>query len=166
MTGTIVKMNSKAGYIKADSGPVLYFRRASVLVPGFDLLDAGQPVTFDVDREDARIAVDVLRHFEWGPDNPPLEAGGSAPHLRYLGYEQVEGLRTFHFSAVPKGGKLVTFEIEASIELLTEHRIRIQDAPEICLRALESELTPEDWSAPVPRRHVLKPHHLAAEARR
>jgi cold shock CspA family protein len=160
LTGTVLRVNAKAGFIKTDQGPVLFFRRSSVLDPGFDALDVGQPVTFEMDRENRRIAVDVLRHFEWGLDNPPLESGAKSPHLRYLGYEQEADVRTYHFSAVPKGGRLLTFSIDASIELLTKHHVRIQDAAALCVRALESELTPEDWIAGNPKRHVLKLHHL------
>jgi len=146
--------------IKADSGRVLFFRKSAVLDPGFDSLDEGHPVTFDVDGRNQRVAIEVLRHFEWGPDNPPLEGGGQPPHLRYMGYEQDGNVRTYRFVAVSEQGRTVTFRIDAPMQLLAEHHVRIQDAPELCMRALESELTDADWSAPEPRKHVLGPQHF------
>lgn len=160
MTGTVIRVSSKSGLIKADSGKVLFFKKSAVLEPGFDSLDRGHPVTFDVDVENQRIAVEVLRHFEWGPDNPPLESGGKPPHLRYMGYEQEGNMRSYRFVAVSEQGRTVIFRIDAPMDLLAEHRVRIQDAPELCLRALESELTPADWSAREPLVHVLKPQHF------
>lgn len=160
MTGTVIRVSTKSGLIKADSGRVLFFSKSAVLDPGFDSLDAGHPVTFDVDGQNQRVAVEVLRHFEWGPDNPPLEGGGQPPHLRYMGYEQEGNVRTYKFVAVSEQGRTVIFKIDAPMELLIEHRVRIQDAPELCLRALESELTEKDWAAVEPLRHVLCQHHF------
>jgi cold shock CspA family protein len=160
VTGTVIRVSTKSGLIKTDSGRVLYFKKSAVLEPGFDSLDKGHPVTFDVDSENRRIAVEVLRHFEWGPDNPPLEGGGKPPHLRYMGYEQEGSIRSYRFVAVSEQGRTVIFRIDASMELLAERRVRIQDAPELCLHALESELTPADWSAPEPLLHKLKAEHF------
>ncbi len=160
MTGTIKSLGSRFGYVQADGGRILYFQDSSVLTPGFDALEAGHAVTFDVDRKSARIAVDVLRHFEWGPDNPPLETGGKAPHLRYLGFEQQGSVRSHKYGAMAQSGRFVTFIMNADINLLTLHRIRIQDAPALCLRALESDLTQQDWTALNPIPHTLEERHL------
>ncbi len=160
MTGTVIRVNSKSGLIKTETGRVLFFSKSAVLDPGFDSLDEGHPVTFDVDGANQRIAVEVLRHFEWGPDNPPLESGGQPPHLRYMGYEQEGNLRTYSFVAVSEQARTVVFRIDAPMDLLNERRVRIQDAPELCLRALESELTDADWMAKEPLKHVLGPHHF------
>ena len=160
-TGTILRVGAKGGLIRAKEGYVLSFVKASVLDPGFDALDEGQPVSFNIDSENDRRAFDVLRHFEWGSDNPPAEGSGAgSPHLRYLGYEQEADVRTYHFSAVPKGGRLRTFRIDASIELLSKKHVPIQDAPALCVRALESELTSEDWATLSPKRHVLALSHF------
>ncbi len=160
MTGTVKSVSSKFGYVQADGGQVLYFQDSSVLSPGFDALEPGHAVTFDVDGKSESVAVDVLRHFEWGPDNPPLESGEEAPHLRYLGFEQNGSIRTHKYGAMSESGRFVTFEMNADIQLLTENHVRIQDAPVLCLRALESELTPEDWAALTPIPHTLERRHL------
>ena len=160
MTGIVKSVSTRSGYVQADNGKLLFFQDSSVLTPGFDALEAGHAVTFDLDRKSPGVAVDVLRHFEWGPDNPPLESGAKASHLRYLGFEQQGNIRTHKYGAMSESGRFVTFLMNADIKLLSDNRIRIQDAPVLCLRALEAELTAEDWAALTPKPHTLEQRHL------
>jgi len=60
----------------------------------------------------------------------------------YMGFSQVANVRSFRFQGVvprerpARIAKNLEFLLTADMELLAEHRIRVQDAPTLCLKIL------------------------------
>ncbi|HSW50372.1 MAG TPA: hypothetical protein VLH09_09370, partial [Bryobacteraceae bacterium] len=100
MTGTIVGLtrSTRTGTIRSGDGSRLGFTAAGVLGE-FDTLAVGHLVSFDLDRAHPHhTAVRVFRE-PFGARGPakPLDA---SPDLRYAGFRQAAGIRTYWFEAV------------------------------------------------------------------
>jgi len=60
--------------------------------------------------------------------------------LRYVGFDQTQNTRNYHFERMAKGEPAVRLDISADLARFLEHRIRIQDGPSLCATKLASDL--------------------------
>src|SRR5258708_19686399 len=85
---------------------------------------------------------------------PPLE-GAAYMQFLYMGFSQQANVRIFRFQGVmprerpTRTAKNLEFMLSADMALLAQFRIRVQDAPTLCLQILGAAFTTEqDHSAP------------------
>lgn len=140
MTGTIVGMarDTRTGTIRSREGSNLTFSAASVLGE-FDTLAVGHLVSFDLDSvRPHHTAVRVFRE----PISPPRLGNklDVAPDLRYTGFHQVKGIRSYCFDAVASGYQARRFTVRVDMALLLEHHVGVQELPALCLRKLAADL--------------------------
>jgi hypothetical protein len=68
----------------------------------------------------------------------------------YMGFSQRANVRSYRFQGVvprerpTKISKNLEFLLSADMALLAQHRIRVQDGPNLCLRILTTALSSED----------------------
>lgn len=61
-------------------------------------------------------------------------------HLRYMGFEQRGGLRSFCYRRIIAGKPAQNYFVEADMMLFQLHQVRIQEGPALCLRLLRAGL--------------------------
>lgn len=140
MTGTIVGLagNTRTGTIRSRDGSRLAFSAAGVL-GDFDTLAVGHLVSFDLDRaQPHHTAVRVFRE-PFGAHGPGKKLDAS-PDLRYAGFHQAEGIRSYWFEAAASGHPVQHFIVTVDLALLLKHHIGVQEAPALCLRKLAADL--------------------------
>ncbi len=139
MTGTILSLLSagRSGSIRASDGSRLTFAAEAVL-GDFDTLAIGHRVTFDV--EDSGASRRAIRVFhEPMRMLAPIRRVDAPPDLRYAGFRQAEGVRTYRFDAVSTG-KPVQHSILLDTTLLIKHHIGMQEVPALCVKKVMSDL--------------------------
>ncbi|MCC7174348.1 MAG: hypothetical protein IT159_04055 [Bryobacterales bacterium] len=140
MTGTIVCLarESRTGTIQSSDGTRLAFSAAGVLGE-FDALAVGHPVSFDVERrQPVHTAVRVFR--EPLGEGAPGKPHGAFPDLRYTGFHQAAGVRSYRFDAAGSGRQAQHYVVKVDMALLAKHGVSIQDAPALCLQKLAADL--------------------------
>ncbi len=100
-------------------------------------LAEGQRVTFELMQDDPGRAIDihVRQNGESGQG-----AEKRRPEVRYEGFEQTDGIRTFRFQAHRRGEESQEAVVTVDLALLRKHGITLQEGPGLCLRFLELEL--------------------------
>jgi cold shock CspA family protein len=105
MTGSIKNLNPlNHGFIAAENGQTVYFAASAVWAHDYPHLTVGQAVSFDLLDCRSPKAINVYlfegRHVLHGPEpDGPVE-------LRFAGFDQANGVRTFHFQAFIDGKEL------------------------------------------------------------
>lgn len=140
MTGTIKRLDlaNASGVITASDGQIVGFLPSAVLAYDVPILAVGQVVSFDLEdgRHPHAVNVSVQRAPQSlnGPEKHP-----EVTRLRFMGFQQERGVRSYRFEmAVPEGQK-ATFIVHADIALFTKHHVGIQEGPSLCLRLLASK---------------------------
>ncbi len=139
MTGTIVALLSagRTGSIRTSDGSRLSFTAEAVL-GDFDTLAIGHRVSFCVEqngvsRTATRVFHEPMRMLV------PNKRPDTEPDLRYAGFRQAEGVRTYRFDAVTLG-KPVQHSILLDTSLLIKHHIGMQEVPALCVKKVISDL--------------------------
>jgi hypothetical protein len=123
---------------RSRDGSRLAFSAVGVL-GDFDTLAVGHLVSFDLDRaQPHHTAVRVFRE-PFGAHGPGKKLDAS-PDLRYAGFNQAEGIRSYCFEAVASGHPVQHFIVTVDLALLLKHHIGVQEAPALCLRKLATDL--------------------------
>ncbi len=140
MTGRIVDLarNTRTGTIRSLEGRRLSFSATSVLGE-FDTLAVGHLVNFDMDSaRPPHTAVRVFRE----PVSPQRTENKpeAAPDLRYAGFQQTEGIRSYCFDAVVPGYQARHFIVRVDMALLLTNHVGVQEIPALCLRKLAADL--------------------------
>ncbi len=134
MRGKIEVLGAGAlqGRIRAEDGSRIPFDLSGILAYDVGRLCVGHSVTFDVDKR-ASTAINVSREQETAV--PPEKRPGEA-QLRYMGFEQTAGVRTYRFERVvpSEGSRIIIVTID--VKLFVKHRIGMQEGPTLCLRHL------------------------------
>lgn len=65
--------------------------------------------------------------------------------LRYVGFDQTQNTRNYHFERMAKGEPAMRLDISADLAGFLEHCIHIQDGPTLCAIKLASDLE-NRWS--------------------
>lgn len=60
--------------------------------------------------------------------------------LRYMGFEQKHGARSYRFDGVTRGAPTVQYVITADLALFLKHHVGIQEGPNLCARKLATDL--------------------------
>jgi hypothetical protein len=134
MRGKIEVLGAGAlqGRIRAEDGSRIAFDLAGILAYDVGRLCVGHSVTFDVDKR-AATAINVSREQE----TPPLpDKRGAEAQLRYMGFEQTGGVRTYRFERAASGEPTRVIIVTIDVKLFVKHRIGMQDGPTLCLRHL------------------------------
>ena len=130
VTGTIVGLagTTRTGTIRSRDGSRLTFSAAGVLGE-FESLAVGHLVSFDLDRAHPHhTAVRVFREpFGVHAPGKTMEA---PPDLRYTGFHQAEGVRSYCFDAVAPGHATQQFIVTVDFTLLLKHHIGRHPVPE------------------------------------
>jgi hypothetical protein len=74
--------------------------------------------------------------------------------LEYIDFTVNEAAREYRLRAKQPGGEFHTFTLSISNEAFLSHRVRYQDAPDICFLKLQRELIACGDTLPAPRHHV------------
>jgi hypothetical protein len=79
-------------------------------------------------------------------------------HVRYVGFDHINGLRAFHFDVLGQGRAPRRCTIQADLRLFPQHGVAVQEGPALCARKLSftlansgtetHELTAEDLCNP------------------
>ena len=91
-------------------------------------------------------------------------AGASMVDVRYMGFDQVQSGRAFHFDVFAEPEPKRRCTVIADLRLFSQHRVGIQEGPALCAGKLIAdlqmrfdgthELTAEDLRAYTNRRHA------------
>ncbi len=128
----VLGAGSLQGRIRAEDGSRIAFDLSGILAYDVGRLCVGHSVTFDVDKR-ASTAINVSRE----QDAVPLtDKRGTDVHLRYLGFEQTGGVRTYRFERAAAGEPARTLVLTIDVKLFVKHHIGMQDGPALCLRHL------------------------------
>ncbi len=174
MTGTIKNINpdNRSGWIKAQNGQTVYFSGSAVWEHDYPFLAVGQTVSFDLLERQRPRAINVHLFEDRHTPRKPEHADGPA-QLRFVGFNQANAIRTFHFMVVVAGKEVRDYTVTANMEMFWKHRVGIQEGPALCSRVVLAELaavrgaivpltlTEDDILAHIASRHVLvrkKPH--------
>lgn len=128
-----------SGFIAADDGLTLFFQSSAVMEYDVACLAVGQLVTFDVE-EGASPKVMNVSVRKSHPAPSPADKSGKAVFLRYLGFEQSGGARSYRFERISAAEDKKTFLITAEMSLFLKHHIGIQEGPALCLHLLSEAL--------------------------
>ena len=157
----MLSSGSGSGLIKAENGLSVSFDSSAVLAYDAASLAIGQLVTFDLERGHCPRAINVcVRH----PSSHPEEKRPESIHIRYMGFEQTEGIRTYRFEGALPGEETKTFVVTTELALFKKHRVGIQEGPALCLHLLLAELDGARAAGWPPSQRGLTDQHILAYA--
>jgi cold shock CspA family protein len=138
MMGRIKTLNlgNAGGVIKAENGDSVSFEVSAVLAYDVACLAVGRLVSFDLEGRHGNSAVNVCVH---GLHPLAADAPRRPASLRYVGFEQAQGIRSYKFERSWPGDDTETMIVTTDMALFTRHRVPIQEGPALCMRLLEAE---------------------------
>jgi len=142
MIGRIKNLDvkSRSGFIQDENGRAVYFGRSSVWEHDFQYLAVGQVVSFELQAV-GRLSATNVHPFE-GKYRPHFPEKPQGPlQLRYVGFSQANGLRTFQFQAVAEGEETRDYAVTADVGMFAKYHVGIQEGPALCKRLVLAELT-------------------------
>src|SRR6266567_3149297 len=136
MTGRIKNLSagSDSGFIEAENGLRFHFDSCAVLAYDMTYLAVGQLVTFDLEAGGNPKAVNICLQRSHAATHS--EAKRKETTLRYVGFDQTKGIRTYRFERTSVGEETETFAVTTDVALFTKHHIGIQEGPALCLHVL------------------------------
>jgi cold shock CspA family protein len=138
MRGRIKVWNagSAQGRIQADNGDSISFEFSAVLAYDVPFLAVGRLVSFDLEGPNGSTAANICLHrLQPSPEGTPRRPD----ILRYVGFDQAEGIRSYKFECTPPEEEMKTVVVTTDIALFIRHRVPLQEGPGLCLRLLETE---------------------------
>jgi cold shock CspA family protein len=134
MTGSIKNLNSvnRSGFIKAEDGKAVYFAASAVWEHDYPSLTVGKAVSFDLLDGQRPKAINVHLYEGGRVQLQPKKPNGPV-ELRFVGFEQANSIRTFHFQAIVAGKETREYSVTADVTLFGKHRIGIQEGPALWL---------------------------------
>ena len=139
MMGRIKMLNlgNSGGVIKAENGSNVSFEISAVLAYDVACLAVGRLVSFDLEGRHGTSAINVCVH---GLHPPSPDVQRRPASLRYVGFEQVQGIRSYKFERNWPGDDTETMVVTTDLALFTRHGVPIQEGPALCMRLLEAEV--------------------------
>jgi cold shock CspA family protein len=136
MTGRIKNLSagSDSGFIEAENGLRFHFDSCAVLAYDMTYLAIGQLVTFDLEAGGNPKAVNIC--LQRSHQAAHTEGKRKETTLRYVGFDQTKGIRTYRFERTSVGEETETFAVTTDMALFTKHHIGIQEGPGLCLHLL------------------------------
>jgi len=159
----VLATEGQQGRVITKKGETTSSYAYDVQAGGLETLAPGQLVTFELAPGNPDSAVEI-RARKNGESSAGVEK--RRPEVRYEGFEQTEGIRTFRFQAHRRGEENQEAVVTVELALLRRHGITLQEGPGLCLRLLEAELqenAPDAsgvWSRALTDKEMLV--HLAA----
>jgi len=141
MIGRIKNLSTsnRSGFIQAENGQTVYFAGSAVWEHDFPFLTVGQAVSFELQSGDWPKAANVHlfedRHTLHVPEKPQAPV-----QLRYVGFDQLNSVRNFHFQAIVAGEPTRDYVVTADVALFRKYRVGIQEGPALCSRVVLAEL--------------------------
>jgi cold shock CspA family protein len=141
MIGSIKNLNfgHRSGFITAEGGRSIYFAASAVWEYDYSFLTVGQLVSFDLLDGQWPKAVNVHRFEGRHPTNAREVPQGST-EVRFVGFDQENGVRTFRFQAVICHKEEREFTVTADMSMFGKHHVVIQEGPALCSRMVAAEL--------------------------
>jgi len=146
MTGRILRLwtANAAGAIAVENGLRLGFRPSAMLEYDIKDLAVGQYVSCDLAEGHPPTATNVV---VWKRRRESAKRHGEErTTLRYEGFVQADGMRSYRFDRVVAGEDTLPFHVAANQALLTLYRVPLQEGPALCHRVLTSELRTRERS--------------------
>jgi hypothetical protein len=131
--------SNRSGSIQADDGQTVYFNWSSVWEHDLSFLAVGHPVSFELQSGHWPKATNVHLFKGWHAPSVPEKHQGPV-RLRYVGFDQANNIRTFHFRTVIAGEETRDYAVTADVEIFGKYRVGIQEGPTLCLRVVLAEL--------------------------
>jgi cold shock CspA family protein len=163
MTGTIKCLDSASasGVITAADGVIVGFRRSAVLAYDVPILAVGQVVSFDLEGGRRPLALNVC--VQRAPQSlNGQERRQEITRLRYMGFQQEGGIRSYRFELFVPGEARATFTVNTDLALFTKHHVGIQEGPGLCLHLLAAELDLAGAAAGTPFQYSLTDREMLA----
>jgi cold shock CspA family protein len=141
MIGRIKNLSatSRSGFIQAENGQTVYFAGSAVWEHDFPFLTVGQAVSFELQTghwpKAANVHLFEDHHLAHAPEKPPATI-----QLRYVGFDQVNHVRTFRFHGIVAGEQTKDLEVTTDVRLFQKHHVGIQEGPSLCTRILLAQL--------------------------
>ena len=163
MIGRIKNLSatSRSGFIQAENGQTVYFAGSAVWEHDFPFLTVGQAVSFELQAghwpKAANVHLFEDHHLTHVPEKPQ-----GAIQLRYVGFDQVNHVRTFRFHGVVAGEQTRDLEVTTDVRLFQKHHVGIQEGPSLCTRILLEQLALSSEHRSRPVRAVLAEQDLVA----
>lgn len=138
MRGKIEVLGAGAlqGRIRAEDGSRVVFDLSGILAYDVGRLCVGHSVTFDIDKR-ACTAINVSREQEAAT---PADKRTPEAQLRYMGFEQTDGVRCYRFERSLTGEATRTIVLTIDVKLFVKYRIGMQEGPTLCLKLLAGPL--------------------------
>src|SRR5437667_1681378 len=162
MTGRIRNLSagSDSGFIEAENGLRFHFDSCAVLAYDMTYLAVGQLVTFDLEAGGNPKAVNICLQRSHSPAH--TEGKRKETTLRYVGFDQTKGIRTYRFERTSVGAETESFAVTTDMALFTKHHIGIQEGPGLCLHLLTAVVDAAGaLVAPELNRSLTEQHMLA-----
>jgi cold shock CspA family protein len=139
MMGRIKMLNlgNAGGVIKTENGDSIGFEISAVLAYDVACLAVGRLVSFDLEGRHGASAVNVC---VLGLHPPASDMQRRSASLRYVGFEQAQGIRSYKFERNRAGEDTEALIVTTDLALFTRHRVPIQEGPALCMRLLEAEV--------------------------
>src|SRR5258706_2251215 len=136
MTGRIKNLSAGSGdgFIESENGLRFHFDSCAVLAYDVTYLAVGQLVTFDLEAGGSPRAVNICLQRAHAVAHP--EGKRKETTLRYVGFDQTKGIRTYRFKRTSLGEETKTFAVTTDMPLFPKNRIGIQVVPPLCLQLL------------------------------
>src|SRR5713226_431749 len=162
MTGRIKNLSagSDSGFIEAENGLRFHFDSCAVLAYDMTYLAVGQLVTFDLEAGGNPKAVNIC--LQRSHQATHTEGKRKETTLRYVGFDQTKGIRTYRFERTAIGEETETFVVTTDMALFTKHHIGIQEGPALCLHLLVAELEAAGGANGVRLQCTLSERHMQA----
>jgi cold shock CspA family protein len=160
MHGTITWFGGKgsSGAIQSDDGGRFDFAAGSVLAYDVATLAAGQLVNFEADGGLPPKAVNVSVR-QSGAIHFSEDTYRDIRRPRYMGFDQQGGIRTYRFERFTPGQQTEHFSLDTDVALFSQHKVRLQEGPVMCLHLLVNALgamaAGEAFPCSVTEQHVL-----------
>ena len=132
----VVATEGQQGRIVSKNGEITSSYTYEVPPGGPEALAQGQLVAFELEPGDM-LAIEI--HARKNGDSSQ-GAEKRRPEVRYQGFEQTEGIRSFRFQAHRRGEESQEAVVTVELALLRIDGITLQEGPGLCLRFLELEL--------------------------
>jgi cold shock CspA family protein len=141
MMGRIKMLNlgNAGGVIKTENGKSVSFEVSAVLAYDVACLAVGRLVSFDLEGRHGSSAINVCV-LGLHPPSPDVQRRPAS--VRYVGFEQAQGIRSYKFERNWPGEDTETMVVTTDLALFTRHRVPIQEGPALCMRLLEAEAEP------------------------
>lgn len=138
MTGRIEMLATpiSAGRITTNTGANTYHYEYRVPLGKADGLSVGELVTFQLERGNPNLAIDVCADQK----GSSKAASTGRTEVRYQGFEQTNGIRSFKFQAWRTGEENQEAIVTVDLALFRKHGITLQEGPALCLHLVEAAL--------------------------